>query len=77
MREVYRLKVYEIRVQRSKRDQVSGDWRRFHIFKPHDLYSPNIKVIKLRRMRWVGHVVVWGRGQVHTGFWWKELIHKT
>jgi len=78
MREVYRLKVFENRVLRPKRDQVNGDWRRFHIFELNDLYSPNnVKVIKLRRMRWVGHVVLWGRGQVHTGFWWKEIIHKT
>jgi len=78
MREVNRLRVFENRVLRSKRNQVNGDWRRFHIFELHDWYSPNIvKVIKLRRLRWVGHVVLCGRGQVHTGFWWKEIILKT
>ena len=78
MREVYRLKVFKNRVLRSKRDQVNRDWRRLHILELHDLYSPNIvKVIKLRRMRWVWLVVVWGRGQVHTGFWWKDIMHKT
>jgi hypothetical protein len=24
-------------------------------------------------MRWVGHVYVWGIGEVHTGFWWGDL----
>jgi hypothetical protein len=36
----------------------------------NDLYcSPNIvRVIKLRRMRWVGHVACMGRGEEYTGF---------
>jgi hypothetical protein len=33
--------------------------------------SPNvIPVIKLKRIRWAGHVAQIGRGEVHTGFWW-------
>jgi hypothetical protein len=24
-------------------------------------------------MRWAGHQHVWGRGEVHTGFWWGNL----
>ena len=38
----------------SKRDEVTGDWRRCCIEKLHDLYfSPNIiQVITSRRMRW-------------------------
>jgi hypothetical protein len=28
-----------------------------------------IFVIKSRRMRWAGYVALWGRGEVHTGFW--------
>jgi hypothetical protein len=24
-------------------------------------------------MRWTGHVSRWGRGEVHTGFWWGDL----
>ena len=37
---------------------VTGDWRRLHSEVLHDLYSsPYItRVIKLRRMKWVGHV---------------------
>ena len=37
----------------------------------NDLYhSPNIvRVIKSRRMTWVGHVARRGRGEAYTGFW--------
>jgi hypothetical protein len=32
--------------------------------------SPNIvRMIKSRRMKWAGHVVCMGRGEVFTGFW--------
>jgi len=27
----------------------------------------------LRRVRWVVHVALWRRGEVHTGFWWVNL----
>jgi hypothetical protein len=30
-------------------------------------------MIKLRRMRWAGHVAYMGEGEVHTGFWWGKL----
>ena len=41
-----------------KRDEVTWEWRKLHNEKLNDLYcSPNIvRVIKLRRMRWAGHV---------------------
>jgi hypothetical protein len=62
LREEHRLGVFENRVLRrtfgSKRNEVTGGWRTLHNEKLHNLYSsPSIiRVIKLRRMRWEGHV---------------------
>ena len=41
-----------------KRDEVTGDWRKLHNEELNDLCSsPNrVRVIKLRRIRWAGHV---------------------
>jgi len=56
------LRVLENKVLRkifgTKRDEVTGEWRRLHNEEFHNLYySPNIiRVIKTRRMRWAGHV---------------------
>ena len=73
LREESRLRVFQNRVLRrvfgSKTDEVSGEWRKLHNEELRNLYSlPNIvRVVKSRRMRWAGHVV-WGRGEVCTGF---------
>jgi hypothetical protein len=76
LREEQRLRVFENRVLRRmfglKRDEVTGEWRRLHNEELYDMYSP-IWVIKSRRMRWDGHVALWGKGEVHTGFWWGDL----
>jgi hypothetical protein len=62
MREERRLRVFENRVLRrifgSKRDDVTGEWRKLHNEGLNDLHSsPNIvRVIKSRKMRWEGHV---------------------
>jgi hypothetical protein len=63
LRDDHRLSVFENRVFRRtfgpKRDGVTGEWKKCHDEELHELYSsPNIvRVIKLRRMRWVEHVV--------------------
>ena len=46
----------------TRRDEVTGEWRRLHKEELNDLYSsPNIvRVIKSRRMRWTGHVARMG-----------------
>ena len=73
LREERRLRVSENRVLRgifgSKRDEVTGEWRKIHNEELDNLYcSPNIiRVIKPRIMRWAGHVARMGRGEVYTG----------
>jgi hypothetical protein len=66
-REEHKLRVFENRVLTRifgpKREE-DGSWRKLHDDELHSLYSsPNIvRVIKLRRMRWAGHVARIGEG---------------
>jgi hypothetical protein len=61
--------VFENRVLRrvfgTKRDEITGEWRKLHKEELRDLYSlPNIvRVVKPRRMRWEGHVARMGEGR--------------
>jgi hypothetical protein len=50
------------RVFGPKRDEVTGEWRTVHNEELRDLYSsPSIiRIIKSRRMRWVGNVARMG-----------------
>jgi hypothetical protein len=62
LREERRLRVFENRVLSRifgpKRDDVTREWRKLHNEELNKLYfSPNVvRVIKWRRMRWVGHI---------------------
>ena len=64
-----RLRVFENRVLKRvfgpKRDEVTGERRKLHNEELSGLYSlPNIlRVVKLRRMRWTGHVARMGEGR--------------
>jgi hypothetical protein len=63
------MRVIENRVLRKifgpNRKEVTGEWRKLHNVEFHDLYSsPTIvRVIKSRRMRWVGDVARIGEGR--------------
>jgi hypothetical protein len=60
LREKRRLRVLGNRVLRRKfgpqRDEVTGGWKKVHNEELHDRYSSTnfVRVIKSRRMRWVG-----------------------
>ena len=66
LREEPKLRVFENRVLRRifgpKRDEVTREWRKLHNEELNDLYcSPNIvRVIKSRKIGWVGHVARMG-----------------
>ena len=76
LREERKLRVFENMVLRRifgpRRDEVTGEWRRLYYEALKDLYSsPNIvRVIKLRRMRWAGHVARIGEEMGCIGSWW-------
>jgi hypothetical protein len=63
LRKEHRLRVFENRVLRKilapKRDEMMVGWRKLHNEELQDLYS-SPSIMKLRRMRWAGHVVRMG-----------------
>jgi hypothetical protein len=67
--------VFENRVLRRifgpKRDEVTGDWRKLHKKELLDLCSSpsKIRIIKPRRMRWVGHLAGMGRKGTLIDYW--------
>jgi hypothetical protein len=66
VREEHKLRVFENRVLRrifgSKRDGVTGGWRKLYNEELHNLYSSPIiiRIINARRMRWAGHMARMG-----------------
>jgi hypothetical protein len=66
LREGHRLRVFENDLLRRlfgpKRDEVTGGCRNLHNKELRELYSSQsiIRIIKSRRMRWVGHVARMG-----------------
>ena len=70
LREKHRLRVFQNRalreIFRPERDKVTGEWRKLRNEALSDVYpSPNIMwVIKLRGMRWMGHVSRMGERRV-------------
>jgi hypothetical protein len=70
--------MFENRVLRrifgSKRDEVTGGWRKLHNEELHNLYFPPsiIKIIKSRRIGWARYVARMGRRGMHVGYWWES-----
>jgi hypothetical protein len=68
--------VFENRVLRvifgAKRDEVTGEWIKLYNEELNDLHcTPNIvRLIKSRRMIWMGRVARTGRGKTYTAFGW-------
>jgi hypothetical protein len=68
LREEHRLRVSEDRVLRKilgHKWEEDGSWRKLHNDELRGLYSSlnTIRVIKSRRLRWVGHVARMGEGR--------------
>jgi hypothetical protein len=66
LREEHRFRVFDnrvlMRIFGPKRDEATGGWRKLHNEELHGLYSSPIiiSVIKVKRMRWAGHVACMG-----------------
>ena len=58
-----------------KRGYVTGKWRKLHDEELNEMHSSSniLRVIKSRRMRWVGNVACMGRAEMHAGFWRGKL----
>jgi hypothetical protein len=67
LREKHKLRGFKnmvlMRILGPKRDELTGRWRELHIEELHDLYSSRsiVRMIKLKKIRWAGHVVQMGQ----------------
>jgi len=61
-----------------KRDGVTGDRRRLRTEELHALYSSSniIQAIKSKRIRWAEPAARIGDREVHTGFWWGDVMER-
>ena len=84
LREERKLRVFENMVLRrifgTRRDEVTGEWRRLYNEELNDLYSsPSIvRMINTRRIRWAGHVARMGEERGCIGSCWgyrRERYH--
>jgi hypothetical protein len=59
------------RIFEPKRDEMTGGWRKLHNRELYNLYSsPSIiRMIKSRRLKWVGHVTRKRRNGMHMRYW--------
>jgi hypothetical protein len=77
------LRVFQNKVLRRifglKRDDVTGERRKLHSEELHCFYSSpnNIRQIKSRRMKWVGHVARMGEREKYTRCWWEGQKERT
>jgi hypothetical protein len=62
-----------MRIFGSKRGEITRKWRKVRYEELNVMYSllNIVRAIKLRRIRWAGRVALMGRGEFHTGFWWR------
>jgi hypothetical protein len=70
-----------MRIFGSKRNQVTGGWRKLHKEELNKFYySPStIRMFNSRRMRWEGYVAQMWRRKMHVEYWWerqKERDHQ-
>ena len=65
------------RIFGSRRDEVTGEWRKLYNEEPNDLhFSQNIIRVIKSRMRWAGHVVRMGERRVAYKFLVEEPERK-